>query len=182
MTAARPLLARLHLWLHFVVIVVVAALPAAAVAHALRVSVVLDADGARGRALYADGTPAREVSVSLYEAGNEAKPVTETRTDADGRFRVALAAAGTYRIVVEGEEGHRTEARIVWSQQQASGGAASADLAAVVGAAVRNEAAPLREDIARLEERIWFAELVGSVGILIGLAGASAWWRARRRN
>jgi len=160
---------------------VLALLPTAAGAHALRVSVQADADGVHGQALYADGTPARKEPVSLY-GGDAARPLAETRTDANGRFRVPLAAAGTYRVVIDGEEGHRIETSIDWSPLQAAAGTPAADLAAVVGAAVRSEAAPLREDLARLEGRIWFAELVGGVGILVGLAGALAWWRARRRS
>lgn len=150
---------------------------ATAAAHSLRVSVQAEADGLRGRAFYADGTPARREPVTLFGVDASA-PLAATQTDADGRFRLPLQAPGTYRVVVEGDEGHRAEATVVWSPSPATAGTDAAVLAALV----RAEIAPLREDLARLEARTRLADLVGGVGILIGLAGAWAWWRARAKR
>lgn len=160
------------------------ALPCAASAHGLRLSLQAEAEGLRGQALYSDGTPARGEAAALFAAADagDARPLAQTQTDADGRFRFPLAAAGSYRVVVEGEEGHRSEATADWTPLPRPGEAAGqgADTAAVA-AAVRAELAPLREDVARLDARIRLADLVGGVGIVIGLAGGLAWWRARRR-
>lgn len=151
---------------------------ATASAHGLRVTVQAEAEGVRGQALYSDGTPARQEPVALFRAEGGA-PLAATITDGDGRFRMPLAAAGSYRIVVDDGEGHRAESGIVWLPLPPP--AAAVD-AAALAAAVRAEMAPLREDLARLEARTRLADLVGGVGIVFGLFGAWAWWRARTRR
>jgi nickel transport protein len=104
------------------------------------------------------------------------KPLAEASTDAQGRFRLPLTVAGSYRVVVEGDEGHRVEAALDWTSVTA---ASTAGSAAAVAAAVRAEVAPLREDIARLQARVRLSDLVGGIGFVVGLFGAYAWWRAR---
>lgn len=152
-------------------------LAACAVAHAhgLRVSVQAEADGVRGQAFYSDGAPARREKVALFGA-DAAAPLAASRTDADGRFHLPLAAAGSYRVVVQGGHGHRAEASFAWAPPP------PAVDAAALAAVVRAEMVPLREDLARLEARTRLADLVGGVGIVFGLFGAWAWWRARARR
>ncbi|MFT3758920.1 hypothetical protein [Thauera sp.] len=74
-----------------------------------------------------------------------------------------------YRVVVEGDEGHRSEAEALRVE---SGAAAAADADAL---------RLLREDIARLEQRIRLQDILGGIGYILGLAGLSAWFMARRR-
>lgn len=165
------------------------ALPGSAAAHGLRVSAQAEADGLRGQAFYADGIPARDEAVALY-AGDASQPQAQARTDADGRFRLPLTRAGRYRVVVDGDEGHRGEAAVVWAPLAAAAGTASATAtnaaptaavdAAQLAAAVRAEVAPLREDLARLHARIRLSDLVGGIGLIVGAVGLLAWWRARR--
>lgn len=147
-----------------------------AAAHGLRVSAQAEAEGLRGQAFYADGSPARDERVALYE-GDAAQPLAQARTDADGRFRLPLTHAGRYRVVVDGDEGHRAEAAVVWAPMAAA--ATAAVDAAQLAAAVRAEVAPLREDLARLEGRIRLSDLIGGIGLIVGAAGLLAWWRAR---
>lgn len=144
-------------------------------AHGLNLSLQAAADGVVGQAFYADGSPARNEAVTLFGA-DAGKPLAEASTDAQGRFRLPLTVAGTYRVVVDGDEGHRAEAAIVWAPVMA---APTAESAAALAAAVRAEVAPLREDIARLQARVRLADLVGGIGFVVGLFGAYAWWRAR---
>lgn len=165
---------------HVLLCVALLGLPFLAVAHGLRVAAQADVDAVRGQARYSDGSPAVEAFVSIFQ-GQAAEPLATGQTDAEGRFRFGVKQADTYRIVVGGEEGHRAEASVAWTPPGAiAGGQAGTVSAEAVATAVRTELLPLRDDIARLERRIWFAEVVGSIGILIGLAGANAWWRARR--
>lgn len=150
---------------------------AAVHAHGLRLSLQAEADGVRGQAFYSDGTPVRRQEVAVFGA-DAGQPLAVGRTDADGRFRLPLDAAGSYRVVVQGGHGHRAEASLAWAPPPA----APAVDAEALAAAVRAELAPLREDLARLEARTRLADLVGGVGLLFGVAGAWAWWRSRARR
>lgn len=153
-----------------------------ALAHGLNVSLQAAADGVTGQAFYADGTPARNEAVTLFTAGAD-KPLAEASTDAQGRFRLPLTRAGSYRVVVDGDEGHRAEAAIVWAPVAATAPAmANGESAAALAAAVRAEVAPLREDIARLQARVRLSDLIGGIGFVVGMFGAYAWWRARTRR
>ena len=180
----------------------------AAHAHGLRVSVQAQPDGVAGQAFYSDQTPAAGERVELYAPPDAAAPIAHQASDAQGRFRFQVAPGRSYRVVVEGEEGHRSEAQIALAPladtpivrtSKAVASTARTSMpgvptpgvstpeastpgvdAAALAAAVRTELAPLREDLAHLETRIRLHDLIGGIGYLVGLAGLYAWWRARR--
>jgi len=153
----------------------VCAVATAALAHRLNVSLQPEASGLRGQAFYSDGTPAARETVTLH--GTDVRPLASTTTDAEGHFQFPLSAAGSYRVVVSADEGHRAESSIAWTPLPTAT-PATVD-AAALAAAVRTEIAPLRADLARLEARTRLADLVGGIGILLGVFGAWAWWRSR---
>jgi nickel transport protein len=138
-------------------------------AHGLRLAVQSDADGLRGVASYADGSAAAGSAVELLVGE---RVLRQSRTDAEGRFRLPVDESGTYTVVVHGDEGHRAEAVAVF--KPAAGGATAA--------ALREELAPLREDIARLEQRLRLQDIIGGLGYIVGALGLLAWWRARRKT
>lgn len=146
-------------------------------AHGLRISVAPVQDGLAGRVWYSDETPGAGNAVSLGDASG--RELAATISDEDGRFAFAQVAAGEYVVAAEGEEGHRAEARITLSPVA---GAPSADAAgdARMVALLRSELQPLREDIARFEQRIRLHDLIGGFGFIVGLCGLFVAWRARR--
>jgi nickel transport protein len=145
-------------------------LPGMALAHALRLTAATSGGVISGHVFYSDETPAAGESVELQTPAGEVRH--RVRSDATGRFVFPAVAPGAWRLVAEGEEGHRVEHGVVVS---GPAGASSADLAAL-----RADIHALREDLQRYEQRVRLGEVLGGLGLIAGLAGTLAWWRARR--
>jgi nickel transport protein len=160
--------------------VVAATLCASAWAHGLRIAAAPTDRGFAGQVLYSDDSPAANERVTLLDA--DRKEVSRTHTDPEGRFFVPVPAPGAYQLVAFGEEGHRAEAQLRFAPL---GGVPAATVPGAdpqaLAAAVRRELQPLREDIARYEQRMRLHDLLGGAGVIFGLAGGYALWRSRRR-
>lgn len=162
------------------IILVLALIASPAVhAHGMRISVTPAQDGVAGRVWYSDETPGAGNAVSLVDAAG--RELASTLSDAEGRFAFSAVAAGDYAVVAEGEEGHRAEARIAYAPAAGTVSAAGVEDAKLT-ALLRAELQPLREDIARFEQRIRLHDLIGGVGFIAGLCGLLVAWRARRRK
>ena len=139
-----------------------------ALAHGLWLSVHAEGEAVVGQARYSDQTAAAGLFIDILDPATGAT-LAQGSSSADGRFRIGVPPLPRYRVVVEGDEGHRSEAEALRVE---SGAAAAADADAL---------RLLREDIARLEQRIRLQDILGGIGYILGLAGLSAWFMARRR-
>jgi nickel transport protein len=148
-----------------------------AFAHALRLAAAPTPTGFAGRVFYSDDSPATAETVILLDA--KGAEVGRTRTDGEGKFSLAAPAAGSFTLVAEGEEGHRVERAFTFSSAAAAADCGSAQ---ELAAALRAELQPLREDLARYEQRIRFHDAIGGIGFIVGVAGAWALWAARRKH
>lgn len=149
--------------------------------HGLRLTASVTETGIAGRAFYSDESPAHDERVAVRNAAGNVS--LSARTDGQGRFAIELKESGRYTITVSGEEGHRAEVTLPFvavSRDKAL--AAACGDSQALAAAMRGELAPLREDIARYEQRIRLHDLIGGVGLIVGLAGAFAFWRSRSRR
>lgn len=148
-----------------------ALLPATAWAHALRLTATAADGRIHGHLFYSDETPAAGEWVELQT--REGTTVQRVRSDATGRFVFAGVDAGDWRLVAEGEEGHRVESALAVAAATAPA-AAPPELAAL-----REELRALREEVQRYEQRVRLGEVLGGLGLIAGLAGVAAWWRAQ---
>lgn len=133
-------------------------------AHGLDVMAQQSDSRVSGLALYSDGSAAQGLFVELRLADDAEQSLAESKTDAEGRFSFPVTAEGLLRVMVEGEEGHRAQALVSRLPE------ASADNLPVQ---------LLREDIARLEQRLWWRDVIGGIGYLLGILGIWALWRGR---
>lgn len=133
-------------------------------AHGLDVMAQQSDSRVSGLALYSDGSAAQGLFVELRLADDGEQSLAEGKTDAEGRFSFPVTAEGLLRVMVEGEEGHRAQALVSRLPE------ASADNLPVQ---------LLREDIARLEQRLWWRDVIGGIGYLLGILGIWALWRGR---
>lgn len=150
---------------------------APAAAHGLAVTAQREGDAVSGQARYSSLEPAAGLYVELRrddQPGDGATLATGL-TAADGRFRLPAPAGLQLRVIVEGEEGHRAETTVAALAAPAATAAAGDDAPAASTLQL------LREDIARLEQRILLRDIVGGIGYIVGLAGIAAWVAARRK-
>lgn len=137
-----------------------------AMAHALNASAFVSAEGITGEAFYSDQSLASGVFVEVVDA--QGQLVAEGKTDAHGRFNLPLDSTDIgegLEAIVHGEEGHRAQVPV---RREAAALSADSGVQA------------LREDIARLERRLWWRDIVGAVGYLVGAFGLYALILSRR--
>ena len=140
-------------------------LATAAQAHGLDVIAQHSEGQVSGLALYSDGTPAAAIYVALVASEDASRVLAHSKTGEDGRFTFAAREGGGMRVIAEGEEGHRAQALV-------------SDLPS--GSSGNQSLLLLREDIARLEQHLWWRDVLGGIGYLVGVLGLWALWRSRQ--
>lgn len=136
-------------------------------AHSLHLVAQYDGQNISGKAYYSDMTPAAQTYVEAYREGED-KPAVEGQTNDQGYFQLALVSDKPLKVVVEGEEGHRSSTLVEkLALNTPSGG---------------NEFAQLRTDIAQLGDKIYLQNILGGVGYILGIIGIFAWFKARKET
>ena len=103
--------------------------------------------------------------MALVASEDASRVLAQSKTGEDGRFTFAAREDGGMRVIAEGEEGHRAQALV--SEVPSSSGSNQSLLL-------------LREDIARLEQHLWWRDVLGGIGYLVGVLGLWALWRSRQ--
>lgn len=139
----------------------------AAFAHSLNIVAQYDGQVVSGKAYYSDMTPAAQTYVEAYQEGGD-KPIVEGQTDEQGVFQLAVVSNQRLKVVVEGEEGHRSSTLVEKLTLSSSGNADN------------NAFALLRTDIAQLRDKIYLQNILGGIGYILGFFGIFAWFKARK--
>lgn len=158
-----------------VLAVLLAASPA--YAHKLKLFVTQEGTEISGKTYFAGGGAAPELDGQVMDAHGQV--VATLRTDAEGRFRFTPPQGDGLRIRFESGDGHMAEA--VLGQTAPSAQTANA-AAPDVDAAIARQLTPLREQLDRMESRARLSDIVGGVGMIIGVFGAYAWIASRRKE
>ncbi len=159
----------------------------AAWAHAARLFATVEGGAIVGEVYFAGGGPAAAVGVVAVDPDGNA--LAQARTDAEGRFRLPVTRRVDHRLLADVGDGHAASALVpadALPEPAATPSSAAARepaaVAAAVDAALARRVAPLRRDIARLQDRILWRDVLGGLGYVLGLFGAAAFVLARRRD
>jgi len=135
-------------------------------AHALYISAQYDGTAVVGRAYYSDQTPAAETYVEVVKVG-EGEPVVYGKTNTEGRFTLPLHQDGTFNVIIEGMEGHRAETLVTKNILQSH---------------TISDIQILREEIEQLKNKLYFRDVIGGIGYIVGLFGFIALLKHKRKE
>lgn len=133
-------------------------------AHALHIFAQYDGSAISGKAYYSDQTPAAETYVEAVKMG-ETEPAVYGKTDREGRFSLPFSQEGSFNVIIEGAEGHRAEMVV---QKIANQPLSSSELQL------------LREEIAQLKDKIYWRDILGGIGYILGIFGIVALLKTRK--
>lgn len=177
-----------------------------ALAHRLKLFATVDNGAISGYGFFIGGGKAKAATILFRGAGG--KELHRMQSQPDGAFRWRPPRAEDIRIILNAGDGHTVETTVAAGQisprtaksgQSASAGgrpvdASAADhasrplsrdeLTALIGKtvdqAVARQIKPLLEAYDKTEGRLRFNDVMGGVGMLIGLAGIALWASGRR--
>ena len=167
-------------------------------AHRLRVFATVEQGEIAGYAYFVGGPRAKGVSVVFRDDGD--RELQRADTDAQGSFKWRPEPPQTIKIVVDAGEGH--VGSVVIDSARFSGRRAEADtteeagpeaqatlssahremIESAVDAAVERHARTLLEKFEAMETRTRFNDIVGGIGMILGMAGVALWAMARRKG
>ena len=175
----------------------------AAEAHKLKIFATVTGAVIEGYAYFSPGGRANTVSVTL--AANDGVVQAKAITDAEGNFRFEATRRVDYVITVDAGDGHVASATIAAEDLPqtlsfASGDAADeraaaeaapaplpraagdAELRAFIDQSISRQIRPLREQIDAYQEKIWWHDVLGGLGYILGLGGLAFGLSERRKR
>jgi nickel transport protein len=167
-------------------------------AHRLRVFATVEQGEISGYAYFVGGARAKGASVVFRDGGD--RELHRTTADPQGGFRWRPEQPQTIKVVVDAGEGH--VGSVIIDRARFSGRRADAEdrepselateagltsahrelIESAVDAAVERHARTLLEKFEAMETRTRFNDVVGGIGMIIGLAGAAMWAMSRRKG
>lgn len=167
-------------------------------AHRLRVFATVEKGEVSGYAYFVGGARARGASVVFRDQTDG--ELHRMSAGGDGAFRWRPDPPQTIKIVVDAGEGHVgtlviDRSRFMGARAQTEQDADEATLAdaslsplsrdlieKTVDEAVARHTRPLLEKFEAMETRTRFNDIMGGIGMIIGMAGAALWALSRRKG
>lgn len=137
-----------------------------ALAHSLHLFAQYDGHTVSGKAYYSDMTPAAHHYLEIF-LDNQTTAFSESQTQEDGKFNITLPFAQQVKVVVQGEEGHQasTVADRIDSRSEST--------------SANNELLLIREELAEIKNKIYWRDVMGGIGYILGLFGLWALLKSR---
>ena len=171
------------------ILLLVLALPQAALAHKLRVFAAVEDGAVTGYAFFVGGGRPQDVPWQITDATGAV--LAEGRTDDAGVYRWTPPAPQDLTVTVNAEDGHFASATVTAArfggqeappvaQPETPAVTAPAPDDEAVAAAVRREMLPLLERIEEMDNRLRFTDVISGVFLIQGAAGGILWLRGRK--
>ena len=167
-----------------------------AYAHRLRVFATVEQGEIAGYAYFVGGARAKGANVMFRDSGD--REVHRMNADGSGAFRWRPEAPQTVKIVVDAGEGHVATLLIDRSRFSGRSAAIAADDAraeeegltpvhremveTAVDAAMERHARVMLEKFEAMETRLRINDIIGGIGMIVGVAGAALWALSRRKG
>lgn len=189
---SRPLVFNLQFLLILLVLLV-----SPASAHKLHVFALANGTTIEGEVYAAGNAPIRNAAVTVL--GPSGEKLGETKTDDDGKFRFAARQRVDHTFVVDAGEGHRAEYKVTADELPASLPGSNKAVTAAVKPAAKSQPAhdhashtdsntaglkqeleavhaqivQLRKQIDAYEQKVRLHDVLGGLGMILGLMGVS---------
>ena len=170
-----------------------------ALAHKMKVFAAVEGDVISGYAYFSPGGRAQDIAISIATPDGA---VTTTTSDDQGNFRYQARLRADHLITADGGDGHTASAAVPAADLpsslplvpgavpvQAPAPAATSqpsdkqdDLKAFIDASLSRQIRPLREQIDAYQEKIWMHDVLGGLGVIMGLGGLAYGLAERRRR
>jgi nickel transport protein len=156
-------------------------------AHKLKAFATAVGADVSGYAYFVPGGRAQEAEVSVTLP--DGKVVAQLHTNDRGEFSFTAGSAVDHMILIDAGDGHEASYTVKASEigdaapinptvstaapasPALSPASTPADLTPLVEQAVARQLRPLREQIDAWQEKIWFHDVLGGLGYIIGIAG-----------
>lgn len=178
-------------------------------AHKLKTFATAEGTSLVGYAYFSPGGRPRQVAVTVTDA--DGRLLATTTTDDQGYFRIEAEHRVDHRITVDGGDGHVATYTVTASELPdtlpAGDGPSAALISAVeaptdavaraaspallvadtdwrvfIDQSLSRQIRPLREQIDAYQEKIWWHDVLGGIGYILGLAGLAFGLSERRRR
>jgi nickel transport protein len=171
-------------------------------AHGLKALVTVEGTSLVGSAHLTPGRPLRHATVTVTDA--DGNVLATTITDDAGHFEVEAKRRVDHRITVGGADGHVATYTVRADElpdsllpsppnplPQAGEGsnktlpalpAPDADWRAFIDQSIARQVRPLREQLDAYQEKIWWHDVLGGIGYILGLGGLAFGLSERRRR
>lgn len=147
----------------------------AARAHDLEITAAIVGDEIQGKVFYPSGEATAGAGVRLLD--HHEHVLSETKTDAQGRFTFSVPSEFPVMLAAETEDGHGDEIELQSSEHQSTSHAehehidSDAMSDGRVRSIVQEELRPLREQLAEQSSRTRARDIFGGIGYIVGVFG-----------
>ncbi len=167
-------------------------------AHKINMFAFAEGDDVFVEGYFTDGKKPKNSPVQVYDA--DGNVIVEGQTDEEGTFQFALPDSGPIRITLNAGQGHLAEYELSATElglgDEKNGATSSAvttkpadstttdipqaEIEALVRKAVGQALRPVMRSLSELKEQRGFSDIVGGIGIIMGIGGIFLYVKARK--